>query len=242
MHATKRVLAIVMVLAGVASSAAGSGFSFSSSFTEADFARLADAVADTIVFPNAGPAEPLGLTGFDLLAVGGGRNVDTGSGWWHRGVDGSTVAGSLNGGRLVARKGLPLGIDVGAQAGRVLGEEFWGGELKWALLSGGVVSPSVGLRVTYSKLRNAPVGLQVADAQLVVSKGFALVTPYAAAGYRRLKADATFGDPAVRRHEVTDGRAEGVVGVRLALTVIKVVAEVRQASDRSVFVGVGFGL
>ncbi len=238
----RRVAAVLAlaVLSGVPAHAAG--FHFDPTFTTATLSDLADGLGDVLMFPNLGTAESLGITGFEVIAAAGGPQVDTGAHWWHA-VDGSTVGGVFYGQRAIVRKGLPAHLDVGVQIGQVLGERFWGGEVRWGLLEGGAVSPAAALRITYSRLASSAVDVDVAEGQLVVSKGFLVVTPYAGVGFRRVSAGATFGDPAPRHRTVDADRWVGTVGARVTLLpVLRLVGEFRQGANRSLYLGVGVGL
>jgi hypothetical protein len=238
----RRVAAAVMLAVLSGASAHAAGLRLGAGFTAADLGALADSLGDVLTFPNLGGAAPTGITGFEVLAAVGGPQVDTGAHWWHE-VDGSTAGGVFYGQRVIVRKGLPFHLDVGVQAGQVLGERFWGGEVRWALLEGGTVSPAVALRGTYSRLAGSGVDADVAEGQLVVSKGFVVVTPYAAIGFRRVTAAATFGQPTPVHASVDANRWVGTVGARVSLLpVLHLVGELRQGADRSVYVGVGVGL
>jgi len=237
----RRCSAVLAALA-VAGAAHAGEFRIDPAITPGELTDLVEAVADVIVFPNVGPAEPGGLTGFDILGVAGGPQVDTDDAWWDHGVDGDTTAGVFYGTRLVARKGLPAGLDVGVQVGKVMGEQFWGADLKWAFLHGGAISPALALRASYSRLEGDALDVEVAEAQAVVSKGFAMLTPYAAVGYRRVEGNGAPGDGSVVLAVGAEERMTGAVGVRLTLLPVRVVAEVRQGWERGVFVGLGVGL
>jgi len=218
------------------------GFSFDPHFAQKDLEGLAEAFGDVVTFPNVGTAVPTGLPGFEVLVAAGGPQVDTGSGWW-RYVDARTVGGVLYGQRLILRKGLPLNFDVGVQTGQVAGEKFWGGEVRWAFLEGGTVSPALALRGSYSQLSGAPFGCEVAEVQFVISKGFSVVSPYGGIGYRRVSARATFGEPAATSHSVDTNHGTLTIGARVTLLpLLRLVGEVRQTSKTSFFFGVGVGL
>jgi hypothetical protein len=238
-----RVLRLALLTALLAGPAGAGGFSFSTSFTPGDFRDLADAFGDAISLPNLGMAASTGVAGFEVMAAAGGPQVDTGAHWWRSGVDARTFGGVLTGYRGIVRKGLPWRLDVGAQVGRVAGEKFWGGELRLEIWDGGVLAPAAALRLAYSRLGGSAVALDVREAQLVVSKGFPIVSPYAAAGFRRIVAKADFGDPVPLRHQVDAERWTGVVGARFTLLpLIHVVAEARRGSGTSFFGGAGVGL
>jgi hypothetical protein len=234
-------LAILAVL--LAGPAGAGGFTFSPAFTPDDFRDLADAFGDAISFPNLGTAASTGVAGFEVLAAAGGPQVDTGAHWWRTGVDARTYGGVLTGYRGSVRKGLPWRLDVGGQVGRVAGERFWGAEARWGIWDGGVLAPAAALRVAYSRLDGSSVALDVTEAQLVVSKGFLVVSPYVAAGVRRTVAQAEFGDPILMRHRVSAQRWTGAVGAKFTLLpLVHVVAEARRGSVTSFFVGAGVGL
>ena len=148
----------------------------------------------------------------------------------------------MYGQRLILRKGLPLNFDVGVQTGQVAGESFTGGEVRWAFIEGGTVSPALALRGSYSKLSEASFGCEVAEVQFVISKGFAVVSPYGGLGYRRVSARANFGEP-VTAHSTDTNHGTLTLGARVTLLpLLRLVGEVRQTSKTSFFFGVGVGL
>lgn len=234
------ILSIAALL--LAGQALAGGFTFDSQFTAADLEELTKAMGDALAFPNLGGASPSGLTGFDVLIAGGGPKVDSGSHWWKHGVDGSTVGGLLAGGRIIGRKGLPMHFDVGLQYGTVVGEEFWGAEARWALLAGGTLEPAIAVRATYTRLEADPTFFEVGEGQLMLSKGFAVVTPYVMAGYRRATGRGLVGFPEPERRSVTVDGAVGAAGVRVSLPPFRFAAEARQGAELGFFVGVGVGL
>ncbi len=239
----RRVLPMALLAALLAGSAGAGGFSFSTSFTPGDFRDLADAFGDAVSFPNLGTAASAGVAGFEVIAAAGGPQVDTGAHWWRNGVDARTFGGVLTGYRGIVRKGLPWHLDVGAQVGRVAGEQMWGGELRWGIWDGGILAPAVALRLAYSRLGGSAVALDVSEAQFVVSKGFPIVSPFAAAGFRRTVAAADFGDPVPVHHRVDAGRWTGAVGAKFTLLpLFHLLAEARRGSTTSFFVGAGVGL
>jgi hypothetical protein len=239
----RRILALAALALLPAGSALAGGFSFSTSFTPRALGDLADAFGAAIAFPNLATAAASGVAGFDVLAVAGGPQVDTGASWWRSAVDARTIGGILPSYRAIVRKRLPGGVDIGAQFGRVAGEEYWGGELRYNVWDGGVVAPAGAVRLAYARLTGSAVALDVTEAQVVVSKGFTVVSPYVAAGYGRTAAEARFGDPVPMRRSVRHDRWSGVVGVRLAIApFVHLAAEARRGTATSVAVGVGVGL
>lgn len=232
---------VALVLSGGLAHAGS--FTLDPRFTHDDFASMTEALADVLTFPNLATATPTGVAGFEVMAAAGGPQVDTGSNWWHLAPHANTVGGVLVGQRIILRKGLPYRLDVGAQFGNVMGEKFWGGEVRWALMEGGVVSPGASVRAAYSRLQNAPFDVEVAEAQIVASKGFAFVSPYAALGYRRVFAKASFGAPVPASHSADSGGWTGALGARVSvLHLVRLVGEFRPGTQKSVFIGLGVGL
>ena len=232
------LLAVALVVPGIQAA----DLELGTELTAAEFADLTDALADAVAFPNAGPAEPVGVVGLEIVGMGGGPSVDSDSSWWRHSIQGGTTADVMQSKRLLARKGLPRGFDLGVQGGEVAGERFYGGELRVALLKGGTITPALGVRVSYSRFQGAPVDLEVGEAQLAISKGFLMVTPYAAAGYRLARSSATIESPTPVRLEADRDGATAAVGVRITpFPFLHVLAEARKAANVSYFVALGVG-
>jgi hypothetical protein len=150
--------------------------------TQDDFHKLSQDLGATLSYKPLTPTAPLGITGFDLgLAVTATsiKNSDVlqkaGAG------DHSTLAVPS----LRVNKGLPLGIDFGLMAGAVPGTNvrLYGGELRYALVPGGVAMPAIGIRGSYTKLTGVDqLDFNTKGVDLSISKGFAMLTPYAGVG------------------------------------------------------------
>jgi hypothetical protein len=238
----KRACCAAVALVLFAATARAGGSSLDPRFVQSDLQDLVEAMADVLTFPNVGTAVPTGLPGFEVLLALGGPRVDTGARWWQF-VDARTLGSVLYGQRLILRKGLPLNFDVGLQTGEVAGWHFWGGEARWAFLAGGTVSPAVALRASYSQLSGAPFDCDIAEAQIVISKGFAVVSPYGALGFRSASARAAFGEPVATSHSADSSHSTLAVGARLTLLpLVRLVGEVRRSSGNSIFIGLGVGL
>ncbi|MBZ5590391.1 MAG: hypothetical protein LAO05_17715 [Acidobacteriia bacterium] len=232
-------LVVVALSAGLA--VAGGGFGLE--FGQADLDALTDALGDVASFPNLGTAAPGGLAGFQILGAAGGPQIDTSSRWWGSVPHTNVVGDLLVGQRVIVRKGLPLRLDVGVQVGKALGDQFWGADLRWAFVEAGTLQPAVALRVAYSHVDSSVLAsLEVEEAQLVMSKGFPIVSLYGAAGYRRVEGHATFGDPLPLAHSSTRTGVTGTVGAQLSLLpFLHLVGEVRRGANTCVFVGLGVG-
>lgn len=229
--------AVLLVLAGVPPVHAGD-VDLDPALTQGEFQTLVGHLADAVDMPAA-PAHPLGITGFDLHAGAFWVGADSDAGWWRHGLGGASESlGGLVGGRLVVRKGLGFGIDVGGQVGSIAGETFWTGELRKALLAGGAIEPAVGVSAAWSRLDAGDLSMDVASLRLTASKGFAVFTPYATAGIRRLSADARWGEPAVT-HSLDDTTFLAGAGLQVNLMPLTVRFELRHGETSVIFAGAG---
>jgi len=238
----RRASIVVLLTLVVASRAGAGGFAFDPHLSAGDFDDLAGVVADAVAFPLMTSAASSGVTGFEVLAAAGGPRVDRNASWWRYAVSGSTYGGIWPGARLIVRKGLPWRLDVGGQVGEIAGAHFLGGDARLALLEGGALSPAAALRVSYSRLQNAPMALDAKEVQLVLSKGFPIVTPYAAVGVRRVDADVTFGQAPVIHYSSRQNATTLAAGVQVRLVPFRFVGELRKGAKMGGFVGVGVGL
>ncbi len=196
--------------------------------------------SDAYFYPGHGAA-PLGLLGFSVFAEG---SYDSGFG--SQPFAGSTVRGGLTGdalvvGRVGLRKGLPGRLDLGVAVSQALDGDVKLGsaELSYALLPGGAATPAVGLRVTATRTLDAHAyTLDQEGAEILVSKGFVLLTPYVGAGLvnsrGRLRND-------LRELSTTDTRGIAYAGLTLNLLLPKITVEVEKGEVVQGRVRVAFG-
>jgi len=188
-------------------------------------------------------AKPLGTLGFDVWGDASGTpDFDSDAG---PAVDGDVPGGYLAIYRVGARKGLPGGFDLGASYGKVVDSdlELLSGEISWAILDGGLATPALGLRGTYTKSSGSDVySLEQAGLEVEISKGFAVLTPYAGAGL--VWSQGTFDRRRVGLGTDTFEPTRTVVygGVILNLLVPKIAFEVEKADTVQGAIRVSFGL
>lgn len=148
------------------------------------FNSLIDQLGTAIAYNPVTPAEPLGITGFEIgVAV---TAFDLDDDVWDQAVRDRDAPSLLPAPRLIARKGLPAGFDIGASWTSVPGSNIsvWGGELRKALLEGSTVMPAIAVMGHYSRLSGVDdLRLSSYGADLSISKGFAMLTPYAGIGH-----------------------------------------------------------
>jgi hypothetical protein len=149
---------------------------------QANFRLLSEDLGAALSYKPLTPAAPLGVTGFDMGIAATATKLE------NRAVLASTGAGdhsSVVAPTLRLNKGLPFGIDVGAMYAAIPGTNIRlaGAELRYALMSGGVATPAIGLRGSYSRLSGVDrFELNTKGVDLSISKGFAMITPYAGVG------------------------------------------------------------
>lgn len=137
------------------------------------------------------PAEPLGITGFDVGLVITATSMANAK-EWDEFVEGGSAISTLPTFKLAAHKGLPMGIDVGAFYMGTSGSnvKLVGAELRYAILEGGTATPALGVRGSYSKLSGiSDFDFSTQGLELSVSKGILNFTPYAGVGMVSVSGD-----------------------------------------------------
>jgi len=183
---------VAAVLTVAASPVLASDISFSRLISQDDFKSLSKEAGAALGYRNLAPAAPLGITGFDIGAEASAIRIDKNSSRWSSAFS-NDAPSYLIIPKIRARKGLPLGIDVGAMYSYVPGSnvKLYGAELSKSILEGGVASPAVGVRATYTKLAGvSDLGLQTYGVDASISKGFPFLTPYAGAGMMWINTEA----------------------------------------------------
>lgn len=188
-------------------------------------------------------AAPLGLTGFRLFAdVSADRDFDE-EGFYPDAVRGDLPGGTLAVARVGARKGLPGGIDLGLAYGRAVdGDvELVSADVGWAFLEGGVATPALALRLTGTRsVGGGPYDLEQVGAELMVSKGFPVVTPYAGAGLVWSDGTLARAGGGEISHDAT--REIYYAGLVLNLLLPRLTVEAEYGEAFQAAVKVGFGL
>jgi len=159
-----------------------------------EFRQLSEDLGGALSYRPLTPTEPLGITGWDLgVAVTG---VKLGHQDLLERATSDSVPATLPIPTLRLNKGLPLGFDVGVLYAKLPGSDiqFYGGELRYAILKGGITQPALGVRGSFTKLSGVDqLDLNTRGLDLSISKGFAFFTPYAGAGRVWVKSDPHAG-------------------------------------------------
>jgi len=184
----RKIVAYAFLLAAVP--AFGQTLDGLQNLTQQEFRLLAEDVGGAFSYHPQTPTEPLGITGFDVGAALTFSQVRN-SAIWEKATSDS-VPTYLVVPTLRLDKGLPLGFDVGVMYATVPGSnvDLWGAQARWAILSGGVAEPAVGIRASYTKLTGVDqADLNTKGLDISASKGFAVLTPYAGIGRVWISAD-----------------------------------------------------
>ena len=147
------------------------------------FRLLSEDLGAALSYKAVLPAEPLGVTGFDLGLEATVVNLENTVVY-----DIATLSGApstLVIPKLHVHKGLPFGIDIGAFLATVPDSNIrlWGAEVRYAILKGGPATPALAVRGSYTALDGVDqLELNTTGVDLSISKGFAFLTPYAGIG------------------------------------------------------------
>jgi hypothetical protein len=206
--------------------------------TQSEFASLAKDLTGAISYKGVSPAEPLGVTGFDIGVELTSTKMKHGDIWEKAGADSSTVYIP----KVHVHKGLPYGIDIGASLAAVPGSDIkvGGAEIKYALIEGGTATPAVSVRGAVTRL----FGVDQLDAdtrslELTVSKGFLNMTPYGGVG----KVWGKLTPNVANLSKESPNATKVFAGLNFSLGFGNLAAEVDKTGDnKSVSVKLGFRL
>ena len=225
----KRTLTALLLLSLCAAPAFAAKYDFTipATFTEGKFNDMVKDAGTVIAYRGIAPAEPQGLTGFDIGVEASFFKID--STLWDEVVEGDAPS-YLPVPKVHVRKGLPFGIDLGASYAMVPSSNIKvvAGEIQYAILDGSVALPALALRGHYSTLLGVDdLDLRTYGADAVVSKGFLMFTPYVGAGVLRTDGEYT-GDVVLLQgldESVTTPRVFGGVQTAMALLRLTLDAE-----------------
>lgn len=228
------LLALVLCSSAPAVFAAGWDAEFSVScrngpgpLCQQDFRTVSEDITAALNYKPLGPAEATGITGIGVGAIA--TYVPADSDAWANvtgeDVDGIGMAG------IVARKGLPLNLDLGAFYASVpgTGVSVYGGEVRWALLEGGVAQPALAVRGSFTRtdgIDDFDFDAYAVDVSL--SKGFTILTPYIGYGYVWAESDP-HGNFGLEKEEIEDSKF--FAGLRFGLGLLDITPEYERTGD-----------
>jgi hypothetical protein len=206
--------AILLFIPGL--SFAGNDLDGIENLDQSTFKVFAENMVAATAYKATAPAEPLGITGFDIGI--GLTAVDLDKEVFELASEGGWDYSYLPVPRLFAQKGLPFDIDVGASYTDVPGVfTLFGAELKYAMLSGSVATPAVAVRISYSKLSGIDeLDVENKGIDLSISKGFTVLTPYAGIG-RTFSTVTPVDVPILKEEDIEDSVIYAGVNINLGV-------------------------
>lgn len=235
-------LLLMLLVSGLAAVPAHGSFRLSPRATRGDFEAFHSRFSSDAYFYPRHSASPLGLVGFEVYADATYDDEFDDQSFNGTAVDGSYTGGFLSVARVGARKGLPGGIDLGLAYGKTLNGDvkLISAELQYAILHGGVLEPALSVRVTGTRTVDATAyELSQYGADVLLSKGFTVLTPYIGAGLIRSKGRLDRG--LLPSFEDTETHGVAFAGVTLNLLLPKINFEVEKGEALQAAVRVGFG-
>ena len=181
----KKLLLLFLAATCFAPAAFAADISTLGVLTQSEFRDLSEDLGAALSYKSVMPAEPLGVTGFDVGVVVSGTDISKSSTALSKASGNSTAVSTLYVPTLHIAKGLPFGIDVAAFIASVptTNVKLVGGELRYALMEGGVALPAVAIRGAISRLSGVEqLSFDTKSLDISISKGFAMLTPYAGVG------------------------------------------------------------
>lgn len=160
---------------------------------QSDFRLLSEDLGSALSYKPVAPGEPLGLLGFDIGLELTATDLE-GSKVYQRVTGSSNSTDYLIVPKLHVHKGLPLRLNVDAFYSTVPDSniELFGGAIGFSLLEGGVATPALTVRATATRLSGIDnFDLDTQGVELTISKGFALLTPYAGIGRVHVTSEPT---------------------------------------------------
>jgi hypothetical protein len=227
----KRIALLVLVLLLTAMPAFGKTvIDLSGTWLQPEFKKFSTELGLALSYVPLAPAEPLGTTllpGFDIGVEITSVDIKEKESYWSSKV-GSDVPSMLLFPKLHVQVGLPVvPIDFGYVYAKVPDSDIklTGGEIKWAILRGSTVTPALAIRGAYTKLSGVDVlDLDTKSVDISISKGFAMLTPYAGVAQVWITSKENDPDVILSKEDISETKA--FVGLKMSLLpVFNIVAE-----------------
>jgi len=194
--------------------------------TQTEFHGLSEEAGLAFSYLPAAPAAPLGFPHFEVGVEASVSAIKSNATYWQAVFFPDSAPSYLPVPKLRVRVGLPFGIDIGVSYGYVpeINIETAGGEIKWAAFKGGTLMPAVAIRGTYSTLLGvSDLSLETYGADLSISKGFAIFTPYLGVGQVWMTSKESSSLVTLSSESISKTR--GFVGLQIGIPLISFVAE-----------------
>jgi len=201
----KRMLAAA--LAAFALPAAAGDFTNLGALSQQEFRLLSEDLGAAFSYKGVTPAKRLGPVGFDIGIEVTQTDVENSAVFAKAGAgDQSKILTP----KLHVNVGLFAGIDLGAFLGGSsdLDASVFGMDARFALMEDTLTTPAIALRLSGTRTNGMEVRVGTVAADLMVSKTFTAITPYAGVGFARISAKphvTTLGDESFNKSRVFGG-------------------------------------
>lgn len=197
------------------------------SLNAGNFKYFAEDMSSAFSYKPNIPTEPLaGLIpiGFDVgVSLSSTKLENAGKQYLAAGLDGDTTVALPT---LRAHVGIPFGIDIGAAYASYGNVKYTGGEIRYAIMKGGVALPAVGIRGSMSKISGVDnFDFSSKGVDLSISKGILMFTPYAGVGKVWSDVKATVGTAPPLTADVSQSKVFAGVGFKVLLLNLNIEAD-----------------
>lgn len=225
----RKVLLVTPFLLLAAQANAADNIDSIGSLAQTEFRAFSEDLSAAVSYKALIPAESLGITGFDIgveasvTSLANSTEFDIACGGC--GADKIVIP------KVHLHKGLPFGMDVGLMMASVPNSniKLTGAEFRYAIVEGGTAMPAVAARLTYTKLDGVDeLDMNTTGLELSISKGFAMVTPYAGIGQNWVKSNPS-GSTGLSSEDYTQTKT--YIGVNLNLGLMNLAFETDKTGD-----------
>ena len=233
----KRMLAAA--LAAFALPAAAGDFTNLGALSQQEFRLLSEDLGAAFSYKGVTPAKRLGPVGFDVGIEVTQTDVE------HSALFAKAGAGDQS--KILVPKlhvnvGLFGGVDLGAFIGGSsdLDASVFGMDGRFALMEDTITTPAIALRLSGTRTNGMEVRVGTVAADLMISKTFTAITPYAGAGLARISAKP---NATTALAEETFNRSRIFGGVNLNLAIANFAIEAEKMGDNTSYtakIGVRF--
>jgi hypothetical protein len=235
----KKLLALLCTL-GIAQPAMAASITTLNLLGQSEFRTLSEDLGAALSYKPVTPAAPLGTTGFDMGIEVTQTDMSKSSQIWTKATGGGSSISKLYIPKLHVDKGLPFGIDIAAFYSKIptTNISLYGGELRYAILDGGLAQPAIAIRGSFTKLSGvSQLSLNTTGLDISISKGFAMFTPYAGIG--QVWVNSTANGVNLAAEKFTQGKV--FLGANLNLGFSNLAAEIDKTGGiQSISMKLGF--
>lgn len=181
----KKLLVLLGLVAGFSQSASAADFTQLGLIGQANFRLLSEDFGSALSYKPVTPAEPLGITGFDIGIEATSTDISKSGAALKQATNNAVDVTRLIIPKLHVAKGLPFGIDIAASMSAVPSTniKLVGAELRYAIIGGGVAFPAVAVRAAMTSMSGVDeLDFNTRSLDLSISKGILMFTPYAGVG------------------------------------------------------------